>query len=318
MEETDTEEDDRVWDRLNFNRGKAGAAGDQLADRAGTFAAFEAIEAIRNAQAEWAPKEAAEIFDRVDEPEEPTKPEEDTATMAGATNTRTGNSPPSPLTITTAKAATTGNEPYDFWSYGDSSDMPLGLLPEWIETYARSASIVVGADAGGFAVSALAIAAATIDDAIKLQALPYLKWMERARLWAALLGPPGVKKTPIISTTSEALEAEDTRLWLEYKRAKTLYDMLSKAEKARTPPPVRQRRIVGDATVEALQEAFKTEPRGLLGLHDELGGWLGALDRYGTSGQTYAYRAFMLRSYNGGRCPVSRIGRGDYVWRMSR
>ena len=316
VEETDTEEDDRVWDTLNFNRGKAGVGWlIQLAERAGTFAAFEAIEAIRNAQAEWAPKEAAEIFDRVDEPEEPTKPEEDTATMAGATNTRTGNSPPSPPPSPSPppKAATTGNEPYDFWSHGDPPDMPLGLLPEWIETYARSASIVVGADAGGFAVSALAIAAATIDDAIKLPVLPYSKWMERARLWAALVGPPGVKKTPIISTTSEALEAEDTRLWLEYKRAKMLYDMLSKAEKARTPPPVRQRRIVGDATVEALQEAFKTEPRGLLGLHDELGGWLGALDRYGTSGQTYADRAFMLRSYNGGRCPVSRIGRGDYV-----
>ena len=195
--------------------------------------------------------------------------------------------------------------------------MPLGLLPESIETYARSASIVVGADAGGFAVSALAIAAATIDDAIKLQVLPYSKWMERARLWAALVGPPGVKKTPIISTTSEALEAEDTRLWLEYKRAKMLYDMLSKAEKARTPPPVRQRRIVGDATVEALQEAFKTEPRGLLGLHDELGGWLGALDRYGTSGQTYADRAFMLRSYNCGRSRC-RGAPAITFWRMSR
>jgi hypothetical protein len=311
IEETDAEEDDRVWDTLVFSKGKAGIGWlIQLAERAGTFPAFEAVEAIRNAQAEWAPEEAAEAFDPVDEP---TKPEEDTAKMAGA-NTRTGNSPlPPPPSPAPPKAATAVIEPYDFWSHGDPPDMPLGLLPEAIEIYARSASIVVGADAGGFAVSALAIAAATIGDEIKLQVMPFSKWMERARLWAALVGPPGVKKTPIIGTTSEALEAEDTRLWLEYKREKMLYDMLSKAEKARTPPPVRQRRIVGDATVEALQEAFKTEPRGLLGLHDELGGWLGAMDRYGTSGQTYADRAFMLKAYNGGRCPVSRIGRGDYL-----
>ena len=284
----------------------------QLAERAGTFPAFEAIEAIREAQTEWAPKEAAEIFDRVDdeaeaEPEEPTKG----GTKMARANAKTGNSPPPPPPPPPPNK--TVFEPYNFWPDDNPPDMPEGLLPKQIETYARSASIVVGADAGGFAVSALAIAAATIDDAIKLQVMPFSKWMERARLWVALVGPPGVKKTPIINTTSEALESEDTKLWRAYKAARAFYDTLSKADKARRPPPVRERYIVGDATVEALQEAFKNTMRGLLGLHDELGGWLGALDRYGTSGQTYADRAFMLRAYNGGRCPVSRIGRGDYV-----
>jgi Protein of unknown function (DUF3987)/Primase C terminal 2 (PriCT-2) len=202
-------------------------------------------------------------------------------------------------------------EPYNFWPDAGLLAMPEGLLPQRIETYARSASIVVGADEGGFAMAALTIVAGSIDDAIKLQVLPYSKWLERARLWTALVGDPSTKKTPIISTTCEALEKEDAHLWRVYQAQREFWNVLPKADKARTPPPVRQRYIVGDATVEALQEAFKHTERGLLGLHDELGGWFAQMDRYSANNQGSADRSFMLKAYNGGRCPIDRIGRGE-------
>jgi Protein of unknown function (DUF3987) len=202
-------------------------------------------------------------------------------------------------------------EPYNFWPDTGPLVMPEDLLPQRIESYARSASIVVGADEGGFAMAALTVVAGSIDDAIKLQVLPHSKWLERARLWNALVGDPSSKKSPIISTTCEALEDEDARLWRGYQAQRDFWNVLSKADKARTPPPVRQRYIVGDATVEALQEAFKHTTRGLLGLHDELGGWFAQMDRYNASKQGAADRSFMLKAYNGGRCPVDRIGRGE-------
>ena len=85
-----------------------------------------------------------------------------------------------------------------------------------------------------------------------------------------------------------------------------------------TPEPVCERLIIGDTTVEAAQEAFKTINRGLLGLYDEMGGWFGSMDRYGSAGHNASDRAFMLQAYNGGPYRVDRIQRGtSYLHNIS-
>lgn len=67
-------------------------------------------------------------------------------------------------------------------------------------------------------------------------------------------------------------------------------------------PPPRGRIVVNDSTLEELQLA--SHPRGLLYFRDELGGWLGNLDRYGGAGGD---RAFFLEAWNGGPYNVDRV-----------
>ena len=206
-------------------------------------------------------------------------------------------------------------EPIDLWpSAGALPPLPVGLLPQRIETFARAAAIVVGADDGGFAMAALAVAAGSLDDAIKLSVMPYAKWVESARIWVALVGDPSTKKTPIINTTYEALKSADNALYRLYAAAKAKWEMLSKPDKAITPAPVRNRYLISDTTSEAAQEAFRTiGERGLFGVYDELGGWFGSMERYGQNGSGASERRFWLEAYNGGSYLVDRIGRGAFM-----
>ena len=222
-----------------------------------------------------------------------------------------------------AKAASAGPstplpenvEPIDLWpSAGALPPLPVGLLPSRIETFARAAAIVVGADDGGFAMAALAVAAGSLDDAIKLLVMPYAKWVESARIWVALVGDPSTKKTPIINTTYEALKSADKALYRFYAAAKAKWEMLSKPDKAITPAPARNRYLISDTTSEAAQEAFRTiGERGLFGVYDELGGWFGSMERYGQNSGGASERRFWLEAYNGGSYLVDRIGRGAFM-----
>ena len=113
-------------------------------------------------------------------------------------------------------------EPTDLWPGAGPPVMPEGLLPKRLEDYARAASITIGADEGGLAIAALAVSAAAIDDAIKLQVMPYSRWYEEARMWAAPVGPPSTKKSPIIKAVCEGLKREDRVLARQYAAQKAL------------------------------------------------------------------------------------------------
>ena len=69
-------------------------------------------------------------------------------------------------------------EPHNFWPEFGPPRLPEGLLPERIETFARGAALSIGADIGGLAMAALAVAAAAIHDNIQLQVMPFTNWKE--------------------------------------------------------------------------------------------------------------------------------------------
>ncbi len=204
-------------------------------------------------------------------------------------------------------------EPYNFWPEFGAPRLPEGLLPERIETFARGASLALGADIGGIALAALAVVAAAINDIIQIRVMPYTNWLEAARLWIALVGGPSTKKTPIINAACAPLRQEDNRLWGLYSRRKEAWDTLEKHDRLLTPEPTKERLIIGDMTTEAAQEAFKTSERGLLALYDELSAWFGAMDRYDHGNRNAYDRAFMLQAYQGGPYHVDRVQRGSAV-----
>lgn len=202
-------------------------------------------------------------------------------------------------------------EPVDLWANHGAPELPQGLLPAAIETFARSHAKTMGVDPAGLAMASLAICAAAINDEIQLQVKRHdPTWRESARLWVGLVGSPSMKKTPIISAAVRPLKRIDSDLMRAYVEKRQAFDELTPRERKGIERPRQERRIISDATIEAAQEVLKDSPRGVLSLQDELSGWFGAMDKYAPGKGSQADRGFWLQAYNGGSYSLNRIGRG--------
>jgi putative DNA primase/helicase len=161
-------------------------------------------------------------------------------------------------------------------------------------------------------------------------------WAEPANLWGAIIGPPGVMKTPVIQVATRQLVQIQTE-WRkqcegemeEYDRAIEEWELTMSAWKEEfkaskkgskkklasapeRPPeaperPKLRRLIVNDATFEALHKTMSENSAGVLLLRDEIVGWLAGLEKAGHETE----RAFCLEAWNGKNpYTVDRIGRG--------
>jgi putative DNA primase/helicase len=157
-------------------------------------------------------------------------------------------------------------------------------------------------------------------------------WQVVPNLWGAMIGPPGVMKSPVMQAITLPLlriESEWQKEWkaaLQQYRAelkkwklkeKTYKDQLKEAAKkpdivpiAPGPEPslpVSKRLIINDATPEKLHEIMSQNPAGIFVVRDELPGWLADLDKAGREGE----RALHLQAWSGDSShTVDRIGRG--------
>lgn len=160
-------------------------------------------------------------------------------------------------------------------------------------------------------------------------------WEVVPNLWGAVVGRPGVKKSPALSEALKPLhrlQATEFEKWqaahdaweldckvaemqaeANEKKAKGLASKDPGAARALLAPveppaePMARRFIVNDATMEKLGELLQQNPWGTLSYRDELYGLLTSLDKQGQEGA----RAFYLTSYDGNQgYTFDRIGRG--------
>ncbi len=162
-------------------------------------------------------------------------------------------------------------------------------------------------------------------------------WLVVPNLWGAIIGRPGVMKSPILAEMLRPLEELERAAKTEFEQAKLEFDskqFVAEALKAkareeireaskdgkdahqvaklhlaqsREQPPTRWRILVYDSTVEKLGELLAQNPFGLLLFRDELTGWLRQLEREGHQGD----RPFYLECWSGtGQARYDRIGRG--------
>ncbi|QHP69420.1 DUF3987 domain-containing protein [Bradyrhizobium sp. LCT2] len=205
-------------------------------------------------------------------------------------------------------------EPIDLWSNFEPPELPKGLLPSLIETFAFTESENMGCDPAGLAMGALVSCAAAIPDYVQLQMKPGSdSWAESARLWATLVGNVSAKKTPVLNRVTWPIKQIDSKLYRQYAAELERYEEQEKAKEKDSqekPERPRQQRLrLEDTTIEAAQEVFANSPNGLLVLQDELSGWYGMMDRYNGNGAKD--RGFWLQAYNGGEYIVNRIKRGS-------
>jgi hypothetical protein len=203
-------------------------------------------------------------------------------------------------------------DPVDLWAKFDPPSLPRGMLPDLIERYAVSQGYAMGADIAGIAVAALTVCAAAIPDGVQLQVKRYnIGWLESARLWVALVGPPSTMKSPILSAAVRPLRGIDSEMARHNSSERAKYDKLPADERKAIDPPKQIRLMLQDTTIEAAQEVIKDSPDGVLCYQDEMSGWFGSMDKYSGARGAAKDRAFWLEAFNGAPHSVHRVGRGS-------
>lgn len=161
--------------------------------------------------------------------------------------------------------------------------------------------------------------------------------LENPRIWGAVVGVAGGKKSPAIkiphlplSAIDESLvidcmkaEEKNNREMLQYENAKRAWAAEKDASKREASIPKAPERvpkpriIVEDLTLQAAGGIAKDNPRGIHLKTDELSSWVGSFDQFSKGS---ADRGHWLASYDGGRRVIDRVGTGHTVvpnWSVS-
>jgi len=213
---------------------------------------------------------------------------------------------------------------------GDTADvpeyqpLPLDLLPCRVREFVRAAAADTGCDPCFVALPALAALASAIGNTRRLK----LKttWRVPPILWTVLVGESGNQKTtgfqlaagPIQRLQAQALGRYDAE-FKEYERTLRRWEAVDRKNRSEKPkPPVAERYVCGDTTVEALAPLLRDNPRGLLLARDELRGWIGSFDRYASGTRSRSDEAHWLSMYNSGGILVDRKSAGGGVIHVPR
>jgi DNA polymerase I-like protein with 3'-5' exonuclease and polymerase domains len=170
---------------------------------------------------------------------------------------------------------------------------PVDALPTPLGEYVRQGAAALGCDPAYLALPVLAVVASVIGGTRTIR----LKrgWEEPSVVWSAIVGDSGTLKSPAYLKAVAYLFRLQKRLLVEfkaaaaayqqeladYKAAKKLFDKKEGPDPGDPPePPVLQRVICSDTTIEKLAQILEDNPRGTLVARDELAGWLGSFCRY--------------------------------------
>lgn len=213
-------------------------------------------------------------------------------------------------------------------------ELDQSLLPEAWRPWITDISDRLQCPPDYAAVAALVSIASLIGNRVRIRPKRNDSWLVVPNLWGAIVGPPGVMKTPAVNEgllffksiaeremesfaertkdaqfEKEFSEAKRSELLKEMKKSrpenradlKMRYDALSVDE------PIEKRLWTADSTIEKIGVLLNENPDGILICRDELTGWLKMLDRSGHEQD----RAFYLEAWNGeGSFTFDRIGRG--------
>lgn len=214
------------------------------------------------------------------------------------------------------------------------------LLPEVLRTWVMDIANRMQCPPDFPAVGAMVALSSIIGRKAGIKPKRQDDWLVIPNLWGAVVGRPGVMKSPALSEVMKPLDRMQARenelhasQMREYMAEKELQELCGKADIAEakklikqnkkadakniliaseadadTPPSLRRYKVT-DASVEALGEILMGNPWGTLAYRDELNGLLRSLDKEGQEGA----RAFYLQGFDGNQgYTFDRIMRGQY------
>ncbi len=215
----------------------------------------------------------------------------------------------------------------------------FALLPDTLQAYVQDIAERIQCPPDFPAVATMVVLAGAVGRKVGIRPKRYDDWLVVPNLWGAVIGRPGVMKTPAIAEPLNLLKRLEIEAHKEHQGAQKAHAAEELVNKARrkeaeravknaleagedpmplaqqavsgeSTPPVRRRYIVNDSTVEKLGELLNENPNGLTCFRDELVGFLKSLEREGQE----SARSFYLEAWNGtGSFTYDRISRGTVV-----
>jgi len=211
-----------------------------------------------------------------------------------------------------------GGEPRDAWEepipltiLPPVADFPTEVFPQALEQFAVQSAVAIGCpvDYPGVAMLAIAGGAMGATKAIAIKR----GYVQRALLYATIVGPPGDGKSPALILVSAPLHEAQQRALVLHEQAREVYEeecRKAKADKKENPPkPVLPRHHVDDATVESLAPILQKNPRGVIMIRDEAAAWVTSANQY--KGGQGSDRQFWLANWAGMQACIDRKGKED-------
>ena len=209
------------------------------------------------------------------------------------------------------------------------------LLPESLRPWIEDIAERVQCPPDFAAVGAMISLAAVVGRKIGIRPKRKDDWLEVPNLWGAIVGRPGVMKSPALREAMRPLKMLDAKAAEAFRdeaatwhRAQELAKLKRMAAQSNAlkllkgnkeidrdalgevfadDEPQARRYVVNDCSVEALGEILRHNPNGTLAYRDELIGLLKSLDKEGNEGA----RGFFLSAWSGtDSYTFDRIGRG--------
>lgn len=201
-------------------------------------------------------------------------------------------------------------------------DFPTSLLPSPLRELSEQGARTIGCDPSYIALPLLSAIGAAIGNTCRL--VVKKGWNVPPAIWTLICGESGTAKTPAFKLAKSSIQRHQKTMLDEYVSLLEAYQLElqqyeteckdRKKQKSSEPlperpqPPILNRVVVSDCTVEALAPILRHNPRGLLLQRDELNGWLGSFNAYkATKG---ADESAWLSMFDGESITVDRKGEG--------
>jgi hypothetical protein len=162
----------------------------------------------------------------------------------------------------------------------DSDDYPTDVYPAELQHFIDTAATDIGCPVNYLAAGILPVAGAAIGGKTTV----YIggQWSETPAVWLALVGQPGVKKTPAMKALLRPLWKIDDALNVSNLRHLEAWERDD--PKTRGTPPAEAHAVVVDTTIEALCDTLAANHQ-LAMYADELTGWVASFNQYREGGR---------------------------------
>ncbi|RMF19783.1 MAG: DUF3987 domain-containing protein [Bacteroidetes bacterium] len=186
---------------------------------------------------------------------------------------------------------------------------PLDALPEALQGIIKAWNRAYLLPVDYYATAAL-VAASTICGS-RYRVTYKLNQHEYPTIYAAIVGAPGLGKTPAINTALSPLFRLEEQFAKEFQNdlnewKRECHELSQLANRPPDPPrPICREIIVNDATLEALNDTLAHNPAGILYYRDELNAWLASMNQYRKGADT----EFWLSNWSNTTIKINRKGR---------
>lgn len=186
------------------------------------------------------------------------------------------------------------------------ASFPIDIFPKEIQHFILESANSLGMSIDYMGCAFMWMLSLIVGNSLVVEVKP--GWKEVASLWIAVVGKPGIGKTPSLMQMIAPLRSLNVKEQKEYQKQMEKYreyEAKDKKEKERSEEvkkPKNKQFIVGDITIEALVDLHEENPNSVGVFKDELAGWIKDMNKYRAGSDL----EFWLSSWSGASISLNR------------